>query len=885
MAPAPGTRLGPYELVSLIGAGGMGEVYRARDAKLDRDVAIKVLPEHLACDGDARARFEREARAVAALSHPNILAIFDFGLDAGTSYAVTELLDGETLRDRLAAGPLGSRKAVEYGLQVARGLAAAHDRGIVHRDLKPENVFVTRDDRVKILDFGLARPVAPAETRDAAATRFQSSVGTIAGTAGYMAPEQARGQHVDHRADIFAFGLLLYEMLTGTRAFGGATPADTVSALLTAEPANIDALAHSASPALDRIVRRCIEKRPELRFQSAQDLAFSLETLSSVSSSSASPTAVPAPTVRTRRRFVVPAIVVMALAAGGALGAWLMRSGAIDVAIPAPTAAFSFDAGFVFPPLLSLSPDGRTIVYTAPSATSGAVGVTWLRRLDGSASPPAFPSRTVDYPLAWSPDSRRVVVYSAGKLVAVDATTGARETIVGVPGIPRGVVWLPDGSLIVGTQKTVARIPAGGGPPADILQPDAAHDAWLGWPLLLPGGTRLIYAAKRAAPVGTIEWRVGLRDGTGARSADTVILKDVTGVQFAAPDALFYVRGGTLFVQRFDPGRPALVGDPVSLATEVYENAAAGRAALGVSASGVVTYRKEQFPRQSFVWVDRSGRRIGEFPRRDTFTNFDLSPDGTRIAVTVRMRPYSLGSQMWLLDLVRGMATDVSEPGGSGGHSDALWAPDGTRLAFRLGDRVLVRPADGGASVAILGRTAYPETWSRDGRYIVAGVPVNDDYQLWSIDLAQNNKTAPLVTGAQALDEPKFKPDGRWVAYNGSEGGRSPEVYVVPFPPTGQRFQVSVQGGTQPRWRGDGQELYYLGPDGTLMTVRVPGGDVRRIAQAEPLFQTGLEVSSSFDQYTPSVDGQRFLIRHPEGTIGDRAPVYVIVNWRALLAR
>jgi Tol biopolymer transport system component len=214
-----------------------------------------------------------------------------------------------------------------------------------------------------------------------------------------------------------------------------------------------------------------------------------------------------------------------------------------------------------------------------------------------------------------------------------------------------------------------------------------------------------------------------------------------------------------------------------------------------------------------------------------------------------------------------------------------LWAPDGTRLAFRLGDRVLVRPADGGASVAILGRTAYPETWSRDGRYIVAGVPVNDDYQLWSIDLAQNNKTAPLVTGAQALDEPKFKPDGRWVAYNGSEGGRSPEVYVVPFPPTGQRFQVSVQGGTQPRWRGDGQELYYLGPDGTLMTVRVPGGDVRRIAQAEPLFQTGLEVSSSFDQYTPSVDGQRFLIRHPEGTIGDRAPVYVIVNWRALLAR
>jgi len=874
-----GSRLGVYEIVSALGAGGMGEVYRAHDTRLGRDVAVKVLPAHLSSDAAALGRFDREARAVAALSHPNILAIFDTGTHDGSAYVVTELLDGDTLRGRLAEGAIPPRRAVEYALQVVRGLAAAHERGIVHRDLKPENVFVTRDGQVKLLDFGLAKSAEAEAAADHSATRYDTAAGMVLGTAGYMAPEQARGQAVDHRADVFAFGAVLYEMLSGNRAFAGPTAADAMSAVLTAEAPPLESLAPAVPPTLDRIVRRCLEKRPEHRFQSARDLAFALETLAGTGSSGSA--VVPPATVRPRLRAAVPAVAgVLVLAAGIATGAWLTRGASPGTAVAPPMAAFSFDAGFVFPPLLSLSPDGRTIAYNSPGAIGGALGGLWIRRLDGLPAPPGFPTVASDVPVGWSADSRRLLIYSVSKLVIVDMATGARETLASASGIPRGAAWMPDGSVLVGAETAITRIPPGGGQERDLLVPDAAHHQWFGWPVLLPGGGQLIYAAKPNAPSDPIEWRVGPVDGTGSRTADPVVLKGVTGVRLAEPGMLFYVRGGTLFAQHIDPSSAALTGDAILVAKDVYESPAAGRAALGVAGSGVVAFRREQFPRQVFYWVDRTGRRLREFPTRNTFTNFDLSPAGSRVAATVRLQPYNLGSQLWILDLDRGVATDVSAPDGGGGHSDALWSPDGSRLAFRLGNRLVTRPADGGEVVTLLDRTAYPETWSRDGRFIVAGVSVGDDYQLWTIDLRDGNKTAPLVKGAASLDEPKFSPDGRWVVYNASEGGRPAEVYAVPFPPTGQRYQLSPQGGTQPRWRGDGQELYYLAPDGTLMAMRIPAGDVRQASQPEPLFQTGLEASSAFDQFAPAADGQRFLIRHPEGTTGDRAPVHVIVNWQ-----
>lgn len=874
-----GTRVGPYEITGSLGAGGMGEVYRARDTRLDRDVAIKVLPAELSRDAAALARFDREAKAVAALSHPNILAVYDTGTQDGTAYVVTELLEGTTLREQVAEGPLGPRRAVEYALQIARGLAAAHDRGITHRDLKPENLFVTRDGHLKILDFGLAKSIDAPVQPESSATRFATDAGTVVGTAGYMAPEQVRGKAVDHRADIFAFGTVLYEMIAGRRPFAGATPADTMSAVLSAEPAALDEGQAAASPALDRIVRRCLEKQPERRFQSARDLEFAIDTLSGLRSGSG--TAMP-PVLAPRRRAgaVVAAIGVTALVAGAAAGYWFGGRGTRQAVPIGPTAAYTLDAGFTFPPLLSLSPDGRTIAYNSAVPSSGANGVLWLKHLDGSRVPPGFPTAIAEAPSAWSRDSRRLLVYAQGKLVAIDTVTGARETVMPLEAPPRGVAWLADGTLLLGTAEGIARADGKGGVPVTVLRADSDRLESFVYPEPFGDGTRILYAVAR--PNNEVEWRAGPIDGAGDRSADPVILKGVSGVTAAVPGYLFFVRGTTLFAQRFDAGRLALDGDPVSLATEVYESVSVARASLAASATGVVAFRREYFPRQILYWVDRSGRRLGEFPKREQFSNFDLSPRGDRIAVTVRQRPFSLGSKLWLLDPARGVASDVSLPDSS--YSDALWSPDGARLAYRRGARIAIRPADGGAETTIIERTAYPESWSPDGRYLAIGLPFDDDYQLWTVDLGDGNTLAPLVTGATGLDEPKFSPNGRWVVYNGSEGGSQAEVYAVPFPPDGQRYQLSSQGGVQPRWRRDGQELYYLSPDGTLMSVRVPGGDVRQASPPEPLFQTGLEASPSFDQFAPAPDGQRFLLRRPEGATGDRAPIHVIVNWPGLPA-
>ena len=355
-------------------------------------------------------------------------------------------------------------------------------------------------------------------------------------------------------------------------------------------------------------------------------------------------------------------------------------------------------------------------------------------------------------------------------------------------------------------------------------------------------------------------------------------LPGVVRAQFAPPDALVYVRDGSLFAHRFDPDTTTVSGEPQLLARGVYENPGGARSAFSVSDAGVLAYRSERFPLQSFAWVDRPGRVLQVFPKRDTFSNFDLSPDGSRVAVTVRS--VATPNTLWLLDFDRGVATDISERQQS--HSDATWSPDGERLAFRAGPRVVIRAVNGGPLTTVFDRAGYPETWSPDGRHLVLGVPTPDGYELWVTNVA-DGKASRLIAGSGGLDEPRFSPDGTWVAYNGSDSGGPAEVYAVPFPPTGQRHQLSVNGGTQPRWRRDGEELYYLAPDGMLMAVRIPGGDVRRATPPEPLFQTTVETSSAFDQYAPSADGRRFLLRRPEGGVGDRAPVHVVVNWRSLL--
>jgi hypothetical protein len=859
----------------------MGEVYRARDTRLGRDVALKVLPSHLAADPTALARFEREARSVAALNHPHILAIFDFGREGAVTYAATELLEGKTLREQLASEHPPLRRGLEIARQIASGLAAAHDKGIVHRDLKPENTFVTRDGSVKILDFGLARPVTQAghdAATMAATADVRTDAGTVLGTVGYMAPEQVRGREVDHRADIFAFGAVLYEIIGGMRPFRAETSAEVLTAILREDPPELTRTVAGLTPAIDRLVRRCLEKDPEHRFQSARDLGFALDAIGSTadSSSVAAPTAAAPP--QRGRQVSIAVAAVTALTAFTA-GASLMRVAGSPTAptVVRPQAAFTDEVRYLFSPLVAVSPDGRSVAYTAPAPdASDVAGIrTWIRRLDRTeATPLPFPS---DTPRVWSADGRSLLVTNGSAFARIDVATSQRTVLGEAPELHRGVAWLPDGSVLAGFERGIVRLRFGTGEPTDVVARVADRETWLGWPTLLPDSRRFLYLARPAGTAEGAEVRLASVDGPNTE-VQTVGLQGVTGAVVVPPSGIAYIKSRTLYVQAFDLSRGTVTGNPAVVAREVFENAMSGLGAVSASPTSVIAYRSEIFPQQAFMWLDRAGRAIAEFPKRDSFTNFDLSPDGTQVAVTVR-RPGAALNELWLLDLDRGLATDISEKGRA--HSDATWSPDGRRLAFRLGNRVVSRAVNGGPLTTILDRLAYPETWSPDGRYIVAGAPaqLTDQYELWAIDVSGGGKPQVLITGTSGLDEPRFSPDGRWLAFNNLESGRRTQIYLTPFPPTGERFQLSVGGGTQPRWRADGRELFFLGTDGAVMSVSLPDGDVRRAGPPTQLFQTVVETSASFDQLAVSRDGQRFLVRRPPGGGGDRSPLHVLVNF------
>lgn len=889
MSFPPGTRLGPYEIEAPLGAGGMGEVYRARDTRLGRDVALKVLPSHLAADPTALARFEREARSVAALNHPHILAIFDFGREGAVTYAATELLEGKTLREQLASEHPPLRRGLEIARQIASGLSAAHDKGIVHRDLKPENIFLTRDGSVKILDFGLARPVSQAghdAATMAATADVRTDAGTVLGTVGYMAPEQVRGREIDHRADIFAFGAVLYEIIGGLRPFRAETSAEVLTAILREDPPELTRTVAGLTPAIDRLVRRCLEKDPEHRFQSARDLGFALDAIGSTADSSPGSTSTStfaAPAAAGGRRVSIVLTGVAALAAFAA-GAFMMRVAApesIPVTVP-PLAAFTDEVKYLFGPLIAVSPDGRLVAYNAPAPdASDVAGIrTWIRRLDHTqATALPFPS---DTPRAWSADGRSLLVTNGNVFARIDVATTQRTVLGQAPELPRGVAWLPDGSVLAGFQRGIVRLRFAAGEPTDVVTRVADREAYVGWPTLLPDGRRFLYLARPTGNSEGAEVRIASIDGANT-AVVSVGLQGTTGAVFVPPSGLAYIKSRTLYVQAFDLAQGIVTGNPAVVARDVYENALSGLGSVSASATGVLAYRSEIFPQQAFVWLDRVGRTIQEFPKRDSFTNFDLSPDGTRVAVTVR-RPAAAPNELWLLDLSRGIATDISEKGLA--HSDATWSPDGERLAFRLGNRVVTRAVNGGPLTTILDRLAYPETWSPDGRYIVMGAPaqLNDQYELWAVDVTGSSKPQVLIAGTSGLDEPRFSPDGRWLAFNNLESGRATQIYVTPFPPTGERYQLSVGGGTQPRWRADGRELYYLAADGAVMMVGLPDGDVRRAGPPTMLFQTVVETSASFDQLAPARDGQRFLVRRPPGGVGDRSPLHVLVNFDLMAA-
>ncbi len=840
----------------------MGEVYRARDTRLDRSVAIKILPEAIAADAGRMQRFEQEARSVAALTHPNIVAVYDVGVQDGTPYLVMELLEGETLRDRLNGGALPVRKAVEIGKQIAYGLAAAHERGIVHRDLKPENIFLTRDGHTKLLDFGLAKAqsaAASATAADGATISMRTAPGIVMGTAPYMAPEQVRGEQVDYRADIFSFGAVLYEMLSGKHAFSGDSTVETMNAVLKSDPPEIDLVAAKISPGLDRIVRHCLEKNPADRFQSARDLTFALGALSG--SESAPALALAASRPRSRWLWAVAAVTLLAAAWAGYVAA---RPSAtvqrMDFAINTPGEVTH----------LALSRDGTMLAYVSPDETSGE-GVIYVQRVGSPIVVHLDGTLGADYPF-WSPDGRYVAFFANGKLKKVRVSGGAAEVIAKAEN-GRGGSWGKENVIVYTPSASgpVWRVNADGSDAAPVtdklmVSGESSHR----WPVFLPDGEHFLFWA------GDFNDRMD-DDHTGiflsslsSKRRDFVVS---TRAGFGyGQDHLFYLDDKlSMLAVEIDPDNGKLLDRPQIIASQIGRNPSTYWAALTVADNGTVVYHHGfGAPLSQLTWYDRSGKELGRLGEAAILANPSLSPDGERLAVDVADGK-DKNVDIWVHDLPHHTYTRFSFDPAE--ETSPAWSHDGKTLAYRsaaVGPIIRLKNANGLESDQGVGPQRGPDdeipiSWTHDDKGIILVQQALDGGSKLQLLSLTDQTLKPAVTGNGSQCEGQVSPDGKWLAYASDESGDW-EVYISPLPATGGKLQVSRGGGMEPRWRADGKEIFYAGYMGSnkwLMAVSVSAEGGLATGTPVPLFQIrGRAIVSSTDlfNYDVTADGQRFLV-------------------------
>ncbi len=908
-----GTRLGPYEILAPVGAGGMGEVYRARDSRLNREVAIKVLPESFANDADRLSRFEQEARATSALNHPNILTVHDFGTHDGFPFIVAELLEGEDLRAQLNEGAITHRMAIDYAQQIASGLAAAHAKNIVHRDLKPENIFITTDGRLKILDFGLAklRPqrVEPAGS-GVATQRAITDPGTVIGTVAYMSPEQVRGQVADYRCDIFSFGVMLYEMLSGRRAFTGDSAIEVMNAILKEEPEDLTETNAKISPALERIVRRCLEKKPERRFQSTSDLCFAIEALSMPSGSRVDTAVLPLMTERasTNRLFgnarlawtaaalllVALAAAVISLAVVYLRQSWRPEARGTKLSLLPPEKT-SF--GHV-----ALSPDGKWLAFTG--ATGGKVQI-WVRALDSLEANALAGTAGATYPF-WSPDSRWIGFFADGRVKKIDASGGLAQPLYETPSIAGGS-WSQDGVILIarGGPGSISRISAKGGEEAvQVATIDRARlETNLLFPVFLPDGHHFLYTVRsgqkeiRGVYLGSLDDpRVKQRllgDATCARYVAVSGASEGDGAGW-----LIFGRDDALLAQPFDSRRLQLTGEPFPISQHVgHDPKNTDYVNFSVSDNGVLVFDPSvDRQRRQYLWVDRSGKPARSLDVAGSVGNPWLSPDEKRF-VADRVDPQTNTTDLWLCDVMGGNAARFTfDPGND---FSPVWSPDGRLIVWssnREGFQNLYQKAASGAGQDTLlfksDHPKFPSDWSQDGRFIIyhqANPETKFDVWVLTFD----------GSGGKPSDEPKpfpglqteasetaatLSPDERWLAYASDESSRF-EVYVQSFPSGGGKRQVSIGGGHNPRWRRDGKELFYYSSDGKLMAVPVESGESFEAGAAVSLFEfRGGSSAISSAAYAVTGDGQRFLLNAIVESEA-AAPLTVALNWTADLKR
>ncbi len=869
-----GRTLAHYQVLEKLGAGGMGEVYRAADTKLGRQVALKILPPEFARDPERLARFEREARVLASLNHPNIAAIYGFEHVDGVPFLVLEYVPGPTLAELVRSGPIEVENWVQICTQVAKALEDAHDKGIVHRDLKPANVKVTPDDKVKVLDFGLAKAFAEEPAADAAHAATVSALatraGAILGTPAYMSPEQARGRRLDRRTDIWSFGCVLYELLSGRQAFPSETIPDAIAGVLAREP-DWQALPAALPERIRDLLRRCLQKDPQRRLQHIGDARILLEDPE------------PGFTTKTQRhkegflaslRLGGECVLALALVAL----AWLHFRGtppeqrvAKLSLLPPANASFG---GF------AISPDGRRLAFTATDS-SGKLQL-WVRPLDALSAQTLAGTDGAAYPF-WSPDSRFIGFFADSKLKKIDASGGPAQTLCGAP-IGRGGAWNREGVILfAGRWTPLYRVSAAGGEakPVTVLDREVTHR----WPHFLPDGRHFLYCVASVA-TATHGIRLGsLERASPARVGPLLLTRSNAAY---ASGYMFFVRERTLMAQPFDLSRLEASGGPLPVAEAVGANLGLLLARFSVSETGLLVYGSGGGGDTQLAWFDRQGKKLGTVGQPGAHTTMRLSPDDRRVAVN-RTDPAG-NTDLWVYELARGTSSRFTfHPATDFGP---VWSPDGNRIAFRStrdGVSNLYWKVSTGAGedepLLKSGADKTPSDWSRDGRFLIYSErDAKTGMDLWVLPLEGERKPAPFLRTEFEELGAEFSPDGRWLAYQSNASGEF-EVYVRPFPAgsagSGGQWQISTGGGQLPSWRRNGKELFYLAEDGKLMAVDLKAGATFEAGVPRALFQAR---AAGLRSYDVASDGQRFLINTPLEESA-AAPLTVVINWPAGLKR
>jgi serine/threonine protein kinase len=884
MALSIGTQLGSHEITGLLGKGGMGEVYRGRDLKLKREVAIKILPDEFSRDPARVNRFQREAEILASLNHPNIGAIYDLEETGETRFLVLELVEGETLAERTQRGPIPVEEALDIARHIADALEAAHEKGVVHRDLKPANVKITPDGRVKVLDFGLAKAVDDAPVSGTASnsptllSHAATRAGVILGTAGYMSPEQARGKPVDKRADIWAFGVVFYEMLTGRMLFSGETASETMAAVMMKEP-DWNRLPANLPARVWHLLRRCLTKEPRNRMRDVGDARITIEEVQSGAEVDGEFPQTPS---RRRSKVLVGIAAILFLTTITSLGTlsvvYLNRTEPpappeirFEVSTPSTANPMSF----------AISPDGRRLVF---SASNEGKSQLWVRRLDSITAQPMAGTDGATYPF-WSPDSASVGFFADGKVKRIDIAGGAPQVLANA-GAGRGGAWNREGTILFGqAAASIFRVPATGGEAVALTRLETGQGSHR-FPQFLPDGRHFIYFVQGQ---GVYAGSLGAASPSPRRLASSDVAAVVSPLGF-----LLFPRQTTLLAQAFDFEREELSGNPFPVAEQVAFDA--GTYAPGFSAtSSIVAYRTGSagLTRQ-LTWLDRSGKSVGTIGAPDvaSLTSVELSPDGKRVAVH---RTVDGNMDVWLIDAARGVPTRFTYDATA--DLQPLWSPDGSRVVFssnrKSNGNLYWKLSSGTGADALLlesDQVKVPTDWSSDGRFLLfRTTDPKMGHDLWVLPISGDKKPFPFLKTPFDERDGQFSPDGKWIAYQSNESGRF-EIYVQPFPGPGEKFRISENGGAQPRWNRNGKEIFYVSLDSKMMAAAVnlsQDGQLLKPGTPRVLFPVGIAGGPlpgvNKQQYAVSSDGQRFLVNLALDE-GD-SPITLIYNWKAQAAQ